>query len=70
MKRWHWWALGTLAAVSLAAEFIAPHDPAHWWTVIPAFYMFFGFFGCLLIIFFSKALGKLFLQQSEDYYGE
>jgi hypothetical protein len=28
----------------------------------------FGFFGCIVLIFFSKWLGKLILQRDEHYY--
>jgi hypothetical protein len=73
MKTWQWLALGFLTLSSLVAEFTAPYDAehaAHWWSAIPAFYILYGFVGCVVIIFFSKALGKLFLQQSEEYYDE
>jgi threonine/homoserine/homoserine lactone efflux protein len=71
MKQWHWILLCVVVVLSVIAEFIVPHDPGHaehWWSVIPAFYAFFGFVGCVVIILFSKALGKWFLQKREDYY--
>jgi len=70
VRPWHWMSLVLLAALSLFAEFAMPHDAEHWWSVVPGFFMLFGFVGCLVIIFFSKALGKLFLQQDEDYYDD
>jgi len=70
MNALRWTLLGTAAAASLLGEFILPVDPAHqdWWNGIPAFFAFYGFIGCLLIIVFAKSLGKLFLRKREDYY--
>lgn len=70
MNRLRWALLGIIAVISLAAGFAMPHDAAHdaWWNRIPAFFALFGFCGCLLIIFFAKALGKALLQKKEDYY--
>jgi hypothetical protein len=70
MNPLRWTLLGIAAAVSLAAGFALPHDPAHdaWWDRIPAFFALYGFIGCLLIIVFAKSLGKLFLRKREDYY--
>lgn len=70
MKRWHWLALLVLSLASLAAEFSIEHHGDHWWSAIPAFYILFGFIGCLAIILISKFLGKLFLQQKENYYND
>lgn len=67
MKRWQWITLSLLTIVSLVVEFGIEHGD-HWWSSIPAFYILFGFAGCTAIIFFSKTLGKLFLQREEDYY--
>lgn len=68
MKTWHWIVLAVLTAASLVAEFSMEHHGDHWWSSIPAFYILYGFVGCVVIIFFSKALGKLVLQKKEDYY--
>ena len=70
MKKWKWLGLALLTAFSLLIEFSMPHDPAHhhWWTSIPAFWIFFGFIGCAVLICFAKALGKLLLDRKEDYY--
>lgn len=70
MKRWHWLAVLVLSLASLAAEFSIGQHGDHWWSSIPAFYIIFGFIGCLAIIFVSKFLGKLFLQQKENYYND
>lgn len=71
MKRWHWLALGAVVLLSVALDLLTPHDPKHaqsWWKNLPAFYAFFGFIGCVATVFFSRALGKLFLQRKEEYY--
>jgi hypothetical protein len=39
----------------------------HFWEKIPIFEAIFGFFGCLIIIVVSKALGHLFIQKREEY---
>ena len=38
------------------------------WSHIPGFFSFFGFIGCLAIIYGAKQLGHLWLQRGEDYY--
>lgn len=70
MKTWPWIGLGAVALISILVATFLPPDPAHayWWDRIPGFYMLYGFAGCVLIILFSKLLGKLFLQRKEDYY--
>lgn len=71
MKRWHWIVLSIPVFVSVAVELSIPHDTdhaAHWWNAIPAFYSFFGFIGCIVIILFSKVMGKFFLLKKEDHY--
>lgn len=70
MNKLRWALLAIAAIVSLWGGFATPHDPAHyaWWNRIPAFFALFGFIGCILIIFFAKSLGKLFLRKGEDYY--
>ena len=67
---WLWIVLGVITLISIFAAMNIPYDPAHdyWWNRIPAFNILYGFAGCVLIMLFSKALGKLFLQRKEDYY--
>jgi uncharacterized membrane protein YhaH (DUF805 family) len=65
------WALFAIGAIaSLWGGFAVPHDPAHdaWWNRIPVFFALFGFVGCIVIIFFAKILGKLFLRKGDEYY--
>lgn len=69
MKPIHWILLGLITLGSLALQlFGPPHPHPHAWDKIPLFYAGYGFVGCVAIIVVSKALGKAFLQQSEDYY--
>ena len=70
MNKLRWVLLGITAVLSLLGGFALPYDPAHdaWWNRIPAFFALFGFIGCIVIIFFAKSLGKLFLRKGEDYY--
>jgi len=70
MNKLRWALLAIATIVSLWGGFATPPNPAHdaWWNRIPVFFALFGFFGCILIIFFAKSLGKLFLRKREDYY--
>lgn len=69
MKTWHWIALGVITVISLILEFVflADYD-SHWWNNIPGFYIYWGFIGCVAIIYVSKWLGKLFILSEEEYY--
>lgn len=69
MRTYHWILLIilTLGTLLLSHFGRGPSHP-HAWDRIPLFYAAFGFVGCILIIFVSKALGKAFLQKKEDYY--
>lgn len=69
MKTWHWIALGIITVISLILEFtfLADYD-SHWWNRVPGFYIYWGFIGCVAIIYISKWLGKLFILSEEEYY--
>ena len=45
-------------------------DAHSWWHGFIGFDAIFGILGCLLTIWFSKSLGKLFIRRKEDYYKE
>lgn len=45
-----------------------PHEVHFFWEKLPIFSAVFGFLGCIIIIFVSKAIGKIWLQKEEDYY--
>jgi hypothetical protein len=69
MRRIHWILLSILTIGSLILSYATPGPShPHAWDGIPLFFAVFGFLGCLLIIFLSKAIGKFFLQKEEDYY--
>lgn len=68
MRRWHWWALGAVVAVTLVAEQFAHSDHDYWFSGIPGFWVAFGFAGCVAIIVVSKWYGKHGVQRDEDYY--
>lgn len=72
-KIWHF-GLAALALLSLAGERTAPaehgHGAVHFWSGIPAFFIFFGFFGCVLLLYFAKALGAKLISRDEDYYDD
>ncbi|MEX0593811.1 MAG: hypothetical protein WD115_03475 [Balneolaceae bacterium] len=69
MKTWHWTTLIILTIGTLIAEFtlLADYD-SHWWNSIPGFYAIWGFMSCIIIIYVSKWIGKLFLFRDESYY--
>lgn len=70
MKKWWVIALGLITTASLIGEFAGGHGHhAHyWWSAIPGFFIYFGFFGCILLIFLAKGLGRMFLSKDENYY--
>lgn len=59
--------IGILVTSILGFVFPNPH-PHFWWQTIPVFDVFFGFFGCIVIILFSKWIGHIWLMKDEDYY--
>jgi peptidoglycan/LPS O-acetylase OafA/YrhL len=74
MRKWLTIILAVLTLLSLIAEFAGSgeneHGPSHWWYNIPGFFLFFGFGGCVLLVIFSKKLGRWFLLKEEDYYDD
>jgi asparagine N-glycosylation enzyme membrane subunit Stt3 len=70
MKKWWIIALAVLTILSLAAGFFSSGEPGHWWNNVPGFFILFGLAGCILLILFSKKIGKLFLLKDEDYYDD
>lgn len=47
--------------------FVEKH-PHYGWEKLFGAYALYGFFSCVIIVIFSKLLGKLWLQKPEDYY--
>jgi len=69
MKTWHWVLLGILAALSLIVELAVLYGHGHhWWSVIPGFYILWGFLGSLVLAYTSKWFGHTFLSRDKDYY--
>jgi hypothetical protein len=62
MKTWHWIALAVLTLFSLILEVVVLGHK------VPGFYIAWGFFGCVIIIYVSKWIGYLFLFRDETYY--
>ena len=44
------------------------HEPFYFWEQIPVFEAIIGFIGCIVLIIFSKVLGRYFLERREHYY--
>ena len=64
-------ALVVLALLIVADALVVDKGEAHTrWEQFPGFWAVFGFVGCTLIIFLSKAFGRLGIMQREDYYDE
>ena len=68
MSKAQWYALGACALAGQICSWIA--GAHHGWEKIPFFWSLFGGLGCALIVYFSKGLGKLFIQQPEDFYDD
>lgn len=55
--------------ISMILGFFALSEHPHFaWEKLPVFDALFGFIGCLVIVFISKAIGHYWLQKDEDYY--
>jgi hypothetical protein len=53
----------------LTLSLFTPVDEVHFfWEKLPIFHVLFGFVGCVVLMFGSKVLGRLFIQKGEDYY--
>jgi len=44
------------------------HEPHYIWEKIPVFEAIFGFIGCIVLIIFSKVLGRYLLEKQDNYY--
>ena len=61
--------LALLALVEAVAPWVLYRDEAHFpFENWPAFGAVYGFIACVAIIVVSKAIGKLWLMRSENYY--
>ena len=66
--RWPFYAV--LVALVAFDFFIPRHHPHFPWDKVPGFYAFFGLGAALCIIFLSRTLGGLIIQQREDFYDD
>ena len=59
-----------VAIPSALLEWHSTHEShgSYWWTGSPGFDLLYGFIGCVVIVLFSKVIGSVWLQRSEDYY--
>lgn len=61
--------LSICIAISCLLGFVFPISHPHfWWQKIPVFDVLFGFFGCIVIVLFSKWIGHIWLMKGEKYY--
>jgi len=63
-----WLLLAVLAAEIAVTHFFHLGHPYFKFERLPGFGSLYGFFSCVVIIFVSKLLGKLFISRKEDYY--
>ena len=72
MKRIYWIIIGIVTIITIVLDITVAVHPSYGYRflTIPGFYILLSFAGCLVLIFFAKVLGKLFIQRKEDYYDE
>jgi hypothetical protein len=68
MSRFWKVVLGIALAASIAADFLGPEKEAYAIWDQKVFFAAYGFVGCVVIIFVSKAIGKYWVQKEEDYW--
>jgi hypothetical protein len=71
VRRWFYAGLGALLLIEGAAPLVVYPDPGHFWFEdLPGWGCLFGLVSCVVIIAFSKLLGKLGLVRRETYYDD
>ena len=72
MKRIYWIIIAIVTVITIVFDITMAVHPSYGYrfTAIPGFYILLSFAGCLVLIFFSKGQGYLFIQQKEDYYDD
>lgn len=68
MTRGRWIAVAVVLALVVVGDFIVPKEAYGPFWSYRGFFSWFAFVGCVAIVVISKWLGKLLLQQGEDYY--
>jgi hypothetical protein len=65
-RRWQkWLVFPSLAGVAAADFFVPRHHSEYLWDALPTFYAFYGLFAALLIVLFSKGIGKRLARPEE-----
>lgn len=60
--------LGIILAGAVAMSFVGPSKESTYIWDTKTFFAVYGFVGCVVIIYASKAAGKYWLQRNPDYY--
>ncbi len=62
------WLAGVLVVLVVAEALFAPHHhPVFPWHRVPGFLAMVGLVSCIVVVKLSKAMGKWWLQRSEEY---
>jgi hypothetical protein len=62
--------LALLIALDAIPAIVDKHHAHTWIEHFPGFWSVFGFVGCVVIVFASKAFGHAGINRREDYYDE
>lgn len=70
-KRVQWIIRGLYAFCGLLVllDFLVHRHTVHAYEQIPAFYAFYGFLGCVVLVLIAKEMRKV-LMRKEDYYDD
>ncbi|MDD2401037.1 MAG: hypothetical protein PHI90_01065 [Clostridia bacterium] len=60
--------ISILLTILVEIFFVHPQHALYWWDTFIGFDVIYGFFGCLLLIVFSKGLIRHLVQRDENYY--
>lgn len=62
-----WIVFIVILVLTVLADLVVEHHPHFWIDGTFGFGAWYGFVSCVVLVFFSKALGK-FLKRRDDYY--
>ncbi len=63
-------AFGIVLGLLVALDLLIHKHPAFPLDGLPGFYVIYGFISCVIIVAFSKVLGKLLLLRNVGYYDD